>query len=169
MNWSAFCTAIAAFVAAATGRPAVWAFEARQMFDGPHMVLQVIGEKVFGRDERHQGYDAGEDIIKRHTEGQRGVTVSVQCRSRDQRPGYDSKHYVSLVAAALGLESTIATLAEADISIIRVGNVTSFSTTVNNRDETIANVDVEFGAVARVTDADVDFFETFEVEQAANP
>jgi hypothetical protein len=167
MNWATICGAIkAALELEATQIPAVWAYEARPMYDTPYYIMDVINEKVYGRDERHSVYDTEDDILIRHTEGQRGFTVSIQCRSRDQRPGYDSKHYVNIAIEAFGKQSVIDKLTESNIAVLRIGTMTTVPLIVADRKESIANVDIEFATSTYIDDTPMDYFITFEMAQA---
>lgn len=164
MNHDEIKNAIASFVTDITGLPAFKEYEPRDYTLGPYFIIDIPDEKTHGRDERHIEHDEDIDMLTRHTEGQRGFTVSFNCYSENETNS--SARYISNIIDALGLESTLEYFAKHNLAIITIGSPTSIPFYEGDRIVRLTNVDVSFGTAVTTADKPVDYFETFEMNRA---
>lgn len=115
--------ALVAWVAAQTGRPAIWANQTGPQPEMPYSTLQVVGVPTITDERRLHPAPEGADPrdVEMEARGEHQVTVAINVYSR-QGETFDREktalHLAQKVRASLGLPSVLAELRDVGLSFI---------------------------------------------------
>jgi hypothetical protein len=165
-DWSLIESTLEAWVLDVTGLPTYWRGRpgAPSFSNNGYALLQITGRRTRGIDEVQTEYDntqaAGEEI-RSWQSGQRIFTFTVQIRTQRQAVDVDAKNYTSLLRDSTRLpQKTVAPLAAASIAIASVIAETDISDTLDDRDLSIAQIDIRMNAGALTEDTKTGYIET---------
>lgn len=115
--------ALVAWVAAQTGRPAIWANQTGPQPEMPYSTLQVVGVPTITDERRLHPAPEGTDPrdVKVEARGEHQVTVAINVYSRQGEtfdPEKTALHLAQKVRASLGLPSVLEELRDVGLSFI---------------------------------------------------
>lgn len=115
--------ALVAWVAAQTGRPAIWANQTGPQPEMPYSTLQVVGVPTITDERRLHPAPEGADPrdVEMEARGEHQVTVAINVYSRQGEtfdPEKTALHLAQKVRASLGLPSVLAELRDVGLSFI---------------------------------------------------
>lgn len=154
-SWSAVEQLLQAWVASASGIPAIWSHQSVARPELPFATLKHDGGSSKGIPERDLSYDsqapAGQEITistREHTE----FAVSVQVFTADVVGDNAAPAILNRVRNALGLEGQVNAFAVQSLAMVDRGTVQNLTDLLETRFEGRASLDVRF----RVSDGAAD-------------
>ena len=176
-DWSAIETALETWVLAVSGLTTYWRRRPRVAhFGDAYALLDITGRRTVGNDELVTEYDAtlpAGTEIRRYQVGQRQFTFSVQARTSRQTVDNDARHYTSLIRDRVCLaEISDSAFKAADIAFARVLSEMDTRQKLDNREMSIAQIDLLMNAGSLAEDTRTGWIETledFEFQDVENP
>jgi len=166
-DWSDIRSTLASWVSGITGLTCYWHRRPRPAhFGDNYAILDLTGRRTVGNDEIVTEYDdtqpAGREI-RRYQIGQRQFTFPIQIRCQRTSDDVDAMHYTSLIRDAVCLpDTTEAALKTADISFARVLAETDLDYLLDNRNLTVAQLDLLLNASSIREDIPTGWVETLD-------
>ena len=139
------------------GVVAVWRNEARPFTPKARALLNIIASGSLGVDQLRWAQDttiaAGEDFVPT-VSGNRLFTLSILVQSRDQRPECEASWYLEKLRTSLHKPSVQDAFRAAKIAYQTTEPLQPLDETRDDRVESIAQLDVHFGAAVNERDTD---------------
>jgi hypothetical protein len=179
-DWSLIRTTLGTWVTTVTGLTTYWRRRPRPAhFGDAYALLDIVGRRTVGNDEVIQEYDAtaaAGSQIRRYQVGQRQFTLPIQIRTSRQADDNDALEYTSLIRDQVYLpETSDDEFRAADIAIARILSEVEIDARLDNRDLSVAQIDLLMNA-ANLTEGiatgwieTLDDFEFYDVENPAPP
>ena len=150
-----------------TGLSCYWGKRPRpNHFGDAYAVLWIGSRRSVGNDDLITEYDdtaAAGSEIRTYQAGQRQFTFQIQVRTSRQSDDTDAMHYTSLLRDSVCLpEKSEAVFEEAGIAFARVLSETDVGELLDNRDLSVAQLDLLFNATAITEDTATGYIELLE-------
>jgi len=150
-DWSVIRAVLKAWVTSITGLTPYWSNRPKpRHFGDAYALLGITGRRTVGNDAVISEYDATQAAgsqIRRYQAGSRQFTFWTQVRTSRQSDDNDAMHYTSMIANSTCLPAlTESKFKGADISFARILGETDLDARIDNRDMSVAQIDLLINA-----------------------
>jgi|GEM_PF-4521396 len=155
MNWQLIQDTLREWFYRLSGLPTYWHGEAVENVEHPFAELRVDSSQGLGVDETRETVDpAAQDgsEITRQQWGNRLFTLTCRVETRDQTPAGAARNYLEKVRIGLMKPSSLAYLRTACLALVASEPVLDQDRFFQDRQESVADMDVRFATVATETD-----------------
>ena len=171
--YDVFETNILAWAEAVTGLTFYWRERARGHERAKAFgKLNILLDEALGVDEVRKSFDGAApngEQIEQTISGNRIIVVSIQVKSRSQRPLETARFHLSKLRTSLRDEVRLAAFRADSIAVVRSEAFQNLDFTEQNRRVSLGNMDVRFATVVNEGIAATTYIETVEVSSTFDP
>lgn len=144
--------AIQSWFDTATGLKSRWTYEPETNEEAPHGILELKKIESVGTDESRQ-FTKPDGTVGFEICGQRMMTIELRVRSRSQKPDDFSPLYMESALQSTSAIWALSKLHDADVAIVDWSDMQHMSAPFDDRNESIALVEMRFAVVSVTVDA----------------